>query len=84
MIRVNPSDRQTFDTLLHNSRGAVFPELFYCFLYNYVASLNELSSEIQSTSAFHSQTGTPLSMPASMLAQEEAQTDMKIESTMCL
>lgn len=60
MIGVNPSNRPTFDTLLHTSRGTVFPESFYSFLYNYVASLNELSSETLSTSAFHSQTGTPL------------------------
>jgi len=64
MIHVDPSKRPTFDTLLHTSRGSVFPESFYSFLYNYIASLNELSSEALSASAFHSQTGTPLQSAA--------------------
>ena len=38
----------------------MFPESFYSFLYNYVASLNELSSEALSGSTLPSQTGTPL------------------------
>ena len=45
MISLDPSERPTFDTLLHTSRGSVFPESFYSFLYNYVSSINELSSE---------------------------------------
>ncbi|KAF8153240.1 hypothetical protein B0H34DRAFT_820167 [Crassisporium funariophilum] len=45
MISLDPSDRPTFDTLLHTSRGTVFPESFYSFLHNYVSSINELSSE---------------------------------------
>lgn len=44
MISLNPSDRSTFDNLLHISRGTVFPESFYSFLHNYVSSINELSS----------------------------------------
>ncbi|KAI0922943.1 hypothetical protein AcV5_009802 [Taiwanofungus camphoratus] len=44
MIAVDPSTRPTFDTLLHTSRGTVFPESFYSFLHNYVGSVNELSS----------------------------------------
>ena len=45
MINLDPSERPTFDTLLHTSRGSVFPESFYSFLYNYVSSINEPSSE---------------------------------------
>ncbi|PPQ92492.1 hypothetical protein CVT25_010325 [Psilocybe cyanescens] len=45
MINLDPSERPTFDTLLHTSRGTVFPESFYSFLHNYVSSINELSSE---------------------------------------
>ncbi|KZT00186.1 ARM repeat-containing protein [Laetiporus sulphureus 93-53] len=48
MIAVDPSTRPTFDSLLHMSRGTVFPESFYSFFHNYVQSINELSS----TSAF--------------------------------
>ncbi|KAH9474804.1 Phosphoinositide 3-kinase regulatory subunit 4 [Psilocybe cubensis] len=45
MINLDPSERPTFDTLLHTSRGTVFPESFYSFLHNYVSSINELSSD---------------------------------------
>jgi phosphoinositide-3-kinase, regulatory subunit 4 len=48
MISLDPSDRPTFDTLLHTSRGTVFPESFYSFLHNYVSSINELSSDVLS------------------------------------
>jgi phosphoinositide-3-kinase, regulatory subunit 4 len=44
MIQVDPASRPTFDTLLHQSRGIVFPDCFYSFLHNYVASVNELSN----------------------------------------
>ena len=43
MIAIDPTQRPTFDNLLHSARGAVFPETFYSFLHNYVASVNELS-----------------------------------------
>ncbi len=42
MIALNPSSRPTFDALLHNVRGVVFPEVFYSFLHGYVWSINEL------------------------------------------
>ncbi|TFK53148.1 ARM repeat-containing protein [Heliocybe sulcata] len=42
MISLEPSARPSFDTLLHTSRGTVFPECFYSFLHNYVSSINEL------------------------------------------
>ncbi|GLB39855.1 putative protein kinase [Lyophyllum shimeji] len=42
MINLDPSARPTFDTLLHTSRGTVFPESFYSFLHNYVSSTNDL------------------------------------------
>ncbi|TFY67174.1 hypothetical protein EVJ58_g1791 [Rhodofomes roseus] len=43
MIAVDPAVRPSFDTLLHTSRGSVFPESFYSFFHNYVSSINELS-----------------------------------------
>lgn len=43
MIAIDPASRPTFDTLLHTTRGSVFPETFYSFLHNYVASVNEVS-----------------------------------------
>lgn len=42
MISLEPGTRPTFDTLLHTSRGTVFPESFYSFLHNYVSSVNDL------------------------------------------
>ena len=45
MIQVDPSNRPTFDTLLHTSRGTVFPECFFSFLHNYVTTVNELPAE---------------------------------------
>lgn len=42
MIDLDPSSRPSFDTLLHTSRGTVFPETFYSFLHNYVSSINDL------------------------------------------
>lgn len=42
MINVDPSARPTFDSLLHTSRGTVFPESFFSFFHNYVSSINEL------------------------------------------
>ncbi|KAF7319485.1 hypothetical protein HMN09_00287300 [Mycena chlorophos] len=44
MINLEPAERPTFDTLLHTSRGTVFPESFYSFLHNYVSSVNDLPS----------------------------------------
>ncbi|KAH6910746.1 other/VPS15 protein kinase [Coprinopsis sp. MPI-PUGE-AT-0042] len=41
MIQLDPSGRPTFDSLLHTSRGTVFPETFYSFLHNYISTLNE-------------------------------------------
>ncbi|KAG6841356.1 hypothetical protein C0991_011899 [Blastosporella zonata] len=43
MINLDPAARPSFDTLLHTSRGTVFPESFYSFLYNYVSSVNDIS-----------------------------------------
>lgn len=44
MISLDPTKRPSFDTLLHTSRGTLFPESFYSFLHNYVASINEISA----------------------------------------
>src|ERR1700722_4524233 len=41
MIALDPAARPTFDSLLHTSRGTVFPESFFSYLHNYVSSINE-------------------------------------------
>ncbi|EGO26710.1 hypothetical protein SERLADRAFT_355396 [Serpula lacrymans var. lacrymans S7.9] len=50
MIALDPTTRPTFDTLLHTSRGSVFPECFYSFLHNYVSSINDLPTRAETTS----------------------------------
>ena len=60
MIAINPATRPTFDTLLHTSRGTVFPESFYSFLHNYVPTVNEASSL-----SLFSATATPSTVPSS-------------------
>ena len=60
MIAIDPATRPTFDTLLHTSRGTVFPESFYSFLHNYVSTVNEVSSP-----SLFSATATPSTVPSS-------------------
>ncbi|KAI9511419.1 ARM repeat-containing protein, partial [Russula earlei] len=59
MIALNPSERPTFDALLHNVRGMVFPEVFYSFLHGYVWSINEtpISAPFETLSTTLSTTG---------------------------
>lgn len=61
MIGIDPATRPTFDSLLHNARGTVFPETFYSFLHNYVASVNELSSP--GVFSFGGHSNQPISTP---------------------
>jgi len=46
MISLDATNRPTFDTLLHTSRGTVFPEAFYSYFHNYVSTLNDLATEV--------------------------------------
>jgi phosphoinositide-3-kinase, regulatory subunit 4 len=50
MIALDPAARPTFETVLHNVRGVVFPEVFYSFLHGYVSSINELPTTAPPTS----------------------------------
>lgn len=68
MINVDPSERPTFDTLLHTSRGTVFPESFYSFLHNYVTSLNEFSVDALTTSTSSPQTTAPIQSSVSTMS----------------
>jgi phosphoinositide-3-kinase regulatory subunit 4 len=60
MIALDPATRPSFDVLLHTSRGKVFPESFYSFLHNYVASINEPGS----VSAFTTAISSTLQIPS--------------------
>ncbi|KAJ8472505.1 hypothetical protein ONZ45_g16629 [Pleurotus djamor] len=57
MISLDPSARPSFDALLQTYRGTIFPESFYTFLHNYVASINDLPPSL--TTAASSMTNTP-------------------------
>lgn len=59
MITLDPSARPTFDSLLHTSRGTVFPECFYSFLHNYVSSLNDLPATSPFSPTAPPNPGTP-------------------------
>jgi phosphoinositide-3-kinase, regulatory subunit 4 len=50
MIALDPAARPTFEAVLHNVRGVVFPEVFYSFLHGYVSSINELPTSAPLTS----------------------------------
>ncbi|KAJ7253059.1 hypothetical protein B0H12DRAFT_1117273 [Mycena haematopus] len=67
MINLDPTARPTFDTLLHTSRGTVFPESFYSFLHNYVSSINDLPSNPPfSTTAPSTSSSTPAGIAPSV------------------
>ncbi|EIW79923.1 WD40 repeat-like protein [Coniophora puteana RWD-64-598 SS2] len=42
MISLDPIARPNFESLLHTSRGTIFPESFYSFLHSYISSINDL------------------------------------------
>jgi phosphoinositide-3-kinase regulatory subunit 4 len=64
MITLDHTVRPTFDTVLHTSRGTVFPECFYSFLHNYVHSVCELSEKNPFiASPALTTTGTPTTTP---------------------
>lgn len=74
MIQLDPTARPTFDTLLHTSRGSVFPESFYSFLHNYVSSINDLPnnppftmSSPPTTTSIHTQTSIAPSTSGSII-----------------
>ena len=57
MIALNPETRPTFEAVLHDVRGVVFPEFFYS-LHGYVSSINELPTTAPLTS-FHTVGASP-------------------------
>ncbi|EAU84150.2 other/VPS15 protein kinase [Coprinopsis cinerea okayama7 len=60
MIHLDPTARPTFDSLLHTSRGTVFPETFYSFLHNYISTLNEPSPSTYSSTSSATTPGSTL------------------------
>ena len=65
MIALDHTARPTFDTILHTSRGIVFPECFYSFLHNYVHSVCELSDKSPFLASPPPTAGTPTTTPIS-------------------
>ncbi|CDO75088.1 hypothetical protein BN946_scf185010.g13 [Trametes cinnabarina] len=79
MVAMDPAMRPSFDTLLHTSRGTVFPECFYSFLHNYVYSVNEVNAP-----ALFSATPTPAATPTSAVASAHRPTDRAGSSSTAL
>jgi len=70
MIALDHTARPVFDTILHTSRGVVFPECFYSFLHNYVHSVGELSEKSPfPTSPPPTTAGTPTATPIAQIAK---------------
>lgn len=51
MIALDPSERPSFDALLHQSRATVFPESFYSPLHDFILSVNDISASNPFTNA---------------------------------
>ena len=67
MITLDHTARPTFDTILHTSRGTVFPEGFYSFLHNYVHSVCEFSEKSPFATSSPPTMGTPTAVPSSQV-----------------
>ncbi|KIJ34216.1 hypothetical protein M422DRAFT_782951 [Sphaerobolus stellatus SS14] len=67
MVALEPTERPTFDTLLHEYRENVFPEHFYSFLHDYIGSMNELSTAI----IFNKPSPLPVSAASEMSGMAE-------------
>ncbi|KAI0050276.1 ARM repeat-containing protein [Auriscalpium vulgare] len=78
MTALDPAERPTFDTLLHNTRSTVFPEVFYSFLHGYVASINELPS---SSPFAASSVGAPSATPTISTATNNTPSTIKDAGT---
>ena len=46
MVAVDPAERPTFDSLLHTSRGSLFPECFYSTFHDFISSVNDISASM--------------------------------------
>jgi phosphoinositide-3-kinase regulatory subunit 4 len=52
MLGRNPEDRPSFDHILNNFRGSIFPEYFYTFLGDYVNSLSDTQDSANTPDGF--------------------------------
>ncbi|KIJ16339.1 hypothetical protein PAXINDRAFT_132235 [Paxillus involutus ATCC 200175] len=59
MISLDPTSRPTFEVTLSGGRGEVFPECFYSFLHEYVASISERTTLYPVSSSFSSSHAPP-------------------------
>ncbi|KAI5119857.1 hypothetical protein M0805_000691 [Coniferiporia weirii] len=65
MIGIDPSSRPTFDSLLHTSRGSLFPECFYTTFHDFISSVNDITA----STPFSNTVQTSSSGPAAQNAQ---------------
>lgn len=73
MISLDPANRPSFEALLHNARGTIFPECFYSFLHSYVTSINELPT----SSPFSGPPSTAPSVPLTPTTANTGNATMK-------
>lgn len=59
MIALDPSERPTFDEILHNSRDTLFPDCFYSTFHDFISSVNDISA----SSPFSNIVDTSLKVP---------------------
>ncbi|EJD02926.1 uncharacterized protein FOMMEDRAFT_123012 [Fomitiporia mediterranea MF3/22] len=44
MVAIDPTIRPTFDSLLHTSRGNIFPECFYTVIHDFISTVDDISA----------------------------------------
>ncbi|THH10662.1 hypothetical protein EW145_g1172 [Phellinidium pouzarii] len=57
MIAIEPSSRPTFDSLLHVSRGSLFPECFYATFHDFITSVNDITASTPFSNTVHTSSG---------------------------
>lgn len=78
MITLDHTVRPTFETLLHTSRGTIFPECFYSFLHNYVHSVCELLEKSPFLNSSPPTTGTPTTTQVSQVPKPAQRTPLSM------
>ena len=71
MIALDPSERPTFDEILHNSRDTLFPDCFYSTFHDFISSVNDISA----SSPFSNVVDTSLKVPGQIGPQARTDED---------
>lgn len=73
MIALDPKERPTFAEVLADAQGKIFPDTFYNFMHNYIASVNHLSHPLTSPASPFSKVALPETepIPGNQQAQQQ-------------